>query len=55
MLHREDMYEPESIRAGEMDLIVTKNRNGATGTAVAVAQMHYYRLSSMAPPEDEGY
>src|SRR5690606_7397244 len=26
MLHREDMYDPESARAGEIDLIVTKNR-----------------------------
>lgn len=52
MLHREDMYEPESVRAGEMDMIVTKNRNGGTGTAVAIAQMHYYRLSSMARVEE---
>ena len=30
LLHREDMYEPESPRAGEADFIVAKHRNGPT-------------------------
>lgn len=48
MLHREDMYDPESPRAGEIDLIVTKNRNGSTGTATAVFQGHYSRVVPFA-------
>ena len=31
LLHREDMYEKESPRAGEADFIVAKHRNGPTG------------------------
>ena len=30
LVHREDMYEPESQRAGEADLIIAKHRNGPT-------------------------
>src|SRR5690625_7267871 len=32
LLHREDMYEKESPRAGEADMIVAKHRNGPTDT-----------------------
>lgn len=48
LLHREDQYDTESPRAGEMDLMVEKNRSGPKGTATVSAQMHYYRLRSMA-------
>ncbi|WP_456846276.1 hypothetical protein, partial [Cellulomonas sp. P5_C6] len=34
LLHREDAYEKESLRAGEADLIVAKHRNGPTDTLV---------------------
>jgi replicative DNA helicase len=37
LLHREDYYERESPRAGEMDLIITKNRNGRTNLTVTVS------------------
>ena len=47
LLHREDAYERESPRAGEMDLIVAKHRGGPTGQVVVAAQMHYFRLASM--------
>lgn len=43
LLHREDYYEPEGPRAGEFDLIVAKNRNGATGTCTVVWQGHFSR------------
>lgn len=43
LLHREDYYEPESPRAGEFDLIVAKNRNGATGTVTVAWQGHFSR------------
>jgi replicative DNA helicase len=49
LLHREDAYEPESPRAGEIDLIVRKNRQGAQCTATLAFQGHYGRIVSMAP------
>ncbi|MFJ4637534.1 DnaB-like helicase C-terminal domain-containing protein [Streptomyces hygroscopicus] len=48
LLHRPDMYEPESARAGECDLIVDKHRGGARTTITVAAQMHYARLVDMA-------
>lgn len=48
LLHREDVYDPESPRAGEMDLIIAKNRSGATKTISAAAQLHYMRVKDMA-------
>ena len=41
LLHREDAYEPESARAGEIDLIVSKNRQGAQCTITLAFQGHY--------------
>lgn len=48
LLHRDDAYEVESPRAGEVDLIVGKNRNGPTGTVIAAHQLHYSRFVDMA-------
>jgi replicative DNA helicase len=48
LLHREDMYDPESSRAGEIDLIVGKNRNGPLATRTLACQPHYSRLAGMA-------
>ena len=49
LMHREDQYDNESPRAGEMDLMVVKNRGGRTGDCVVLSQMHYYRLTSNDP------
>jgi len=49
LLHREDMYEKESPRAGEADLIVAKHRNGPTATLTVAFQGHYSRFVDMAP------
>lgn len=49
LLHREDAYDKESARAGEIDLIVAKHRNGPTGTVTLAWQGHYARISDMAP------
>ncbi|MCC5574532.1 replicative DNA helicase [Microtetraspora sp. AC03309] len=49
LLHREDAYEPESPRAGEIDLIVDKHRQGATATITAAFQGHYARIADMEP------
>ncbi len=48
LLHREDMYEKESPRAGEADLIVAKHRNGPTRDLVVAFQGHYSRFVDMA-------
>ena len=45
LLHRDDAAEPEHVRAGEMDLMVVKNRGGQQGEVVVLTQMHYYRLA----------
>jgi len=50
LLHREDAYDPESPRAGEVDLIVAKHRNGPTGTVTVASQLHYARFVDMAAP-----
>jgi replicative DNA helicase len=48
MLHREDVENKESARAGELDLIVAKHRGGPTGTATVAFQGHYARAVDMA-------
>lgn len=48
ILHRDDAEEPECERAGEMDLIVAKQRNGPQGRAILAHQLHYSRLVDMA-------
>ncbi|GAA1590766.1 replicative DNA helicase [Actinomadura kijaniata] len=48
LIHREDMYDKESPRSGEADLIVGKNRNGPTAIATLAFQGHYSRFTSMA-------
>jgi replicative DNA helicase len=52
LLHREDAYDKESPRAGELDLIVAKNRNGATGTVTVVFRGHYATAADMASARD---
>ena len=49
LLHRDDVYEKESTRPGEADLIVAKHRNGPTDTIVLAFQGHYSRFTNMAP------
>ncbi len=48
LLHREDVYEKESARPGEADLIVAKHRNGPTRDVVVAFQGHYSRFVDMA-------
>jgi replicative DNA helicase len=47
LLHREDMYDKESPRAGEADFIVAKHRNGPTDTIPVAFQGHYSRFADM--------
>ncbi|WP_028659952.1 replicative DNA helicase [Nocardioides insulae] len=48
LLHRDDVYEKESARPGEADLIVAKHRNGPTKDLVVAFQGHYSRFVDMA-------
>ena len=48
LLHREDIYEKESTRPGEADIIVAKHRNGPTKDIVLAFQGHYSRFVDMA-------
>ena len=48
LLHREDMYEKESPRAGEADIILAKHRNGPTANVTVAFQGHYSRFVDMA-------
>ena len=48
LLHREDAYNPESPRAGEIDFIVAKNRTGPLCSVTAAFQGHYGRIKDMA-------
>ena len=48
LVHREDMYEKESPRAGEADIIIPKNRRGPVDTCVVAFQGHYQRFVDMA-------
>ncbi|WP_256838920.1 replicative DNA helicase [Ornithinimicrobium faecis] len=48
LLHRESMYERESPREGEADVIVAKHRNGPTDTITVAFQGHYSRFTNMA-------
>ena len=48
LLHREDVYEKESARPGEADLVVAKHRNGPTRDVVVAFQGHYSRFVDMA-------
>ncbi|NDU78572.1 replicative DNA helicase, partial [Actinomadura sp. DSM 109109] len=54
LLHREDIYDKESSRAGEADVIIAKHRNGPTKTIVVGFQGHYSRFSNMAPDNAGG-
>lgn len=49
LLFREEMYEKDSLRAGEIDLIIARNRYGPECLITAAFQQHYGRLVSMPP------
>lgn len=49
LLYREDAYDKESPRAGELDLIVSKNRHGPMATITVAFQGRYARAVDLAP------
>jgi replicative DNA helicase len=49
LLHRESVYEKDSPRAGEADLIIAKHRNGPTRTITVGFHGHYSRFADLPP------
>ncbi len=47
LVHRPDLYEPDTERAGEADLIIAKHRNGPTATVAVAFQGRYSRFADM--------
>ncbi|HZC70531.1 MAG TPA: replicative DNA helicase [Jatrophihabitans sp.] len=47
LVHRPDLYEPETERAGEADLIIAKHRNGPTATVAVAFHGRYSRFADM--------
>lgn len=47
LLHREDFYDPQAGRPGEVEVMVVKHRGGRTGTIRLANQLHYSRFVSM--------
>ncbi|MDF4254610.1 DnaB-like helicase C-terminal domain-containing protein [Streptomyces sp. WMMB303] len=47
-VERPDAHDPESPRAGEVDLVIEKNRFGPTASVTVAAQLHYSRFVDMA-------
>lgn len=48
LLHREAQFDPESKRVGEIDILLHKQRDGATGEVTLSFQGHYARCQSMS-------
>ena len=53
LLYREDARNPESPKAGEIDVMVTKNRQGPLCTVTLTFQGHYGRIVSMASADGD--
>ena len=54
LLHREDMYNPDSERVGEADMIIAKHRGGPTRTiplAFSGKYSRFYNMANEAPPQ----
>lgn len=52
LVHRPDLGSPDDPRAGEVDLIIAKHRNGRTATVTVCAQLHMARHADMARTEN---
>jgi replicative DNA helicase len=50
LVHRPEVYEDDSPRAGEADLILAKHRGGPTSTITVAQQLHYSRFADLAQP-----
>lgn len=49
LVNRPDTHNRDHERAGEVDLIVAKNRGGAAGTVRLAHQLHYCKFADLVP------
>ncbi|WP_428362905.1 DnaB-like helicase C-terminal domain-containing protein [Leptodesmis sp.] len=49
MLYREEYYNPETTDSGIAEMIITKNRNGATGTAKLLFEAEFTQFRNLVP------
>ncbi len=49
-LYRDDMYDPDSMDAGLMELIILKHRGGKTGTVKVAWMPHMFRVADLGHP-----
>lgn len=54
MLHRPESHDPNTPRAGELDLNIAKNRSGPLGVETVQAQFHYARAVDYDDPRAVG-
>lgn len=54
LVHREEVADPDTVRKGEADLHLVKNRNGAQDVITVAGQLHYARFTSMANTDGFG-
>lgn len=47
LLHRDEINNPDSAKAGEVDVKIAKNRGGRTGTVTLANQLHYGKFGEM--------
>lgn len=55
LIHREDLYDPDSMRVGEADIIIGKQRSGPQGTAVLGFQGGFSRFADMTREVEPSY
>lgn len=55
LLHRDDMYERESARAGEIDVIIAKNRSGSMATVTLGFDGKRARIVQLATEYQRSY
>lgn len=53
MMYREDYYDPDTPDKGIAEVIVSKNRNGPTGTTKLLFEPQYTRFRNLAPRLNE--
>jgi replicative DNA helicase len=49
MLYREEYYNPETTDSGIAEMIITKNRNGPTGTAKLLFESEFTQFRNLVP------
>lgn len=53
MLYREEYYDPDTVERGIAEVIITKHRNGPTGTVKLLFEPQYSRFRNVSTPDYE--